>query len=517
MIRKNAYCLMTLLMCSMAWMLASCSSDTELYDYVSAEDAVVARIDLTTVIDNTGSEIKPGGIELSPSLQKLSVYLMSGRDREHFDNLLAVQGFDLNNIVVSVDSHMEAAVTLHVTDRKKFKDYLQKVTYGDVQESEEKGYAVYRLGTNATIFLTGSTACALLADRNVDVSDVEARKEAAKAAPLQSWQKKALAEGKTFNMLMNLSEYSRLSSTALGSGFSLGALKAGYDDTQLKHAFAKINFSLEGLELNGTVSIVDEDDKPLVSKYADLKIDTSLLKYASADDMLVTMAVVPGSVNWREILNQMIVEMGGYRQYGIDRETVNTIGDVLSDIDGTVMLAAGPKNMLKFNTTAGWDAVLAVQMKPGMAQKYVTRIKSLIDATNATMADLAGQYAAIGYRGYKPRTVTYAESDGSLVVTLPDAGEIYVKVIDNTLLASLAPVTERGGCAIAPGDFDGMSSGTIVRVPRQNVFSSIMQLPFGIDLTYMSDSQTAHFSIKETDTEGRMLENITKLIAGQAR
>lgn len=517
MTRNYVSCLSAILIGCLAWMLASCSSDAELYDYVSANDAMVARMDLTTVIDNTGSHIKSGGVELSPSLQKLTVLLMSGRDREHFDNLLAVQGVDLSNIVVSVDSHMEATVTIKVTDHKKFKEYLQNVTYGDVEESEEKGYTVYRLGSGGTIFVTGNTACALIADRNVDVSDVEARKEAAKAAPLQPWQKKCLAEGKTFNMLMNLAEYVQLARSSFGSDFNFGALKAGYDDAQLTHAFAKVNFTLEGLELSGTVAMVDADDKPLVSKYAGLKVDTSLLKYASADDMFVTMAAVPGTIQRDDVLNQMFVEMGGYRQFGIDRETVATISNVLSDVDGTVMLAAGPKNMLKINTTAGWDAVMAVQMKPGMAGKYINQIKSLIDATNTSMTDLAGQYAAIGYRGYKPKTVAYTETDSALVVTVPQIGEIYVKVIGNTLIASLSPVSERGDCTIAAGEFAGMSSGTIVRVPRRSVLSSIMQLPFGIDISYVSDSQTAHLSVRETDAEGRMLENVIKLVAGQSR
>ncbi len=505
-----------LIMC-MAMMSASCSSDADMYENVSADDVVIARGNLTTVIENTGSEIKSDGVALSPSLQKLSVYLVSGRDRQRLDNLLAVEGVDLSDAVVSVNQHMEASVTMKVTDGKKLRKYLQKVTYDDMQESEEKGYTVYRLDSGHTVFVNGNTACMLVADRHVDASDLEARKEAAKSAPLQSWQKKALAQGSTFNMLMNLSEYTKLVETNYGYGFSLGALKVGYDEEQLEHAFAKINFSLDGIRLDGTLAIVDEDDQPLQSKYAGLSVDASLLKYASADDIFVTMTAVPGSVNWSQIINQLIVEMGGYRQYGLDRATVENICNVLSDIDGTVMLAAGPKNVLKINSAAGWDAVLAAQMKPGMAEKYVQQIKGLVDATNANFANLAGQYLALGYRGYKPKLIACEESDGGLDISVPNFGDVHLRVIENTLIASLAPIAERGDCAFTADEFAGMSGGTILRVPRQNAFSSILQLPFGIDLTYFSDSKTAHLMFKETDTEGRMLENIIKFIAGQSR
>ncbi len=517
MIRKYVFCLASVAVGCIALMLASCSSDANMYDYVSSDDAVVVQCDLTKIIDNTGSKITADGVELSPSLQKLSTHMLSGRHRQHFDDLLSVKGIDLRNIVVAVNEQMEATVTFKVTSKGKFKEYLQKVTYDDVQESEEKGYTIYRIDNERTVFLAGSIACMLVADRNVDASDMETLKKQAKSDPLSSWQKKALRQGSTFNMLMNLSKYMRLIESNVGYGFSLVGLKAGYDEAQLEHAFAKANFTLDGLELTGTIAMVDDNDKPLESKYAGLKMDTSLLKYASANDIFVEMTAVPGTVNWPEILDGMIVEMDGYRQYGIDHETVNAIGDVLSDIDGTVMLAAGPKNILKANTTDGWSAVLAAQMKPGMADKYMTQVKNLIEATNASMADLAGEYAAIGYRGYKPKTVTCTDTADGMKIELPEAGTVYLKVIDDALVASLAPVTASSDCQIAADEFEGKSCGMVLHMPRNNALSGIVQLPFGIDVKYVSDSHTAHFTAKETDAEGRMLENIFKLIAGQSR
>lgn len=46
------------------------------------------------------------------------VYLVSGRDRQHLDDLLAVKGMDLSNVIVAVNEHMDATMVFKVTDQK---------------------------------------------------------------------------------------------------------------------------------------------------------------------------------------------------------------------------------------------------------------------------------------------------------------------------------------------------------------------------------------------------------------
>lgn len=84
-----------------------------------------------------------------------------------------------------------------------------------MQQSEERGYTIYTLDKTRTVYISGNTACMLVADRSVDVSDIETIKERAASAPLQQWQKEALKQGSTYNMLMNVPKYSHLAEEVL--------------------------------------------------------------------------------------------------------------------------------------------------------------------------------------------------------------------------------------------------------------------------------------------------------------
>lgn len=506
-----------LLSCMALLPFYSCSGGDDLYQYSSSDDLLVISGNMQSVFDNAGCTVDKNGLQLSSSLQIIMSQLVpSARERESYQKILSFQGIDLNKYVFSLSTNLEPAIVFKINNQKEFKAYLEANSYGELNESEEKGYTIYKMSGDFAIFINNNVACMLLSqNKNVDVNDLLTLKDRAKKSPLKDWQKKQLDGGKTFNLMFGFGPMKDIAQKYNPSvPFDYKQFSMAYDPEALENAYLCLQSSLEGVKLSGMTQVLDKDGKPLQSKIQGTEVNLDLLKYANEKDIILAIGAIPAGIDYGDLLKQMVSEMGGPSALGLDAEAISNIGTVLNNLDGTVMLAAGPINPLKIDSPEGWTAVLAAQMKEGMAQHYVELLKSFLDIQVEHLNSMAAEYKKIGL-SYKPKTISSDYTDGVLTLTLPEGGTIYAKADGNNFVVSLGEITTAGGCKIDTAPFKDSCGGLIIDLPRYNAFSSLMSFPFGINLSLISFNDKATFSLSETETEGLMLDNIFKFIASQ--
>ena len=142
--------------------------------------------------------------------------------------------------------------------------------------------------------------------------------------------------------------------------------------------------------------------------------------------------------------------------------------------------------------------MLAAQMKEGDAEKYVSMLHQQL-----------AQYPA-EYLG------ELTLSNGVLTLQNPMIGKLTANADGNNFVLMLGETRAKGVCAIEAKDFAGASAGGVINVPKDNLFSSLIRLPFGVNLTSMSyNDKPSLTTIEETDATGLFLDNIIKLAAGQ--
>lgn len=496
----------------------SCKSGDDLYQYASADDLIVMQGDMQTIIDNAGCSLGKDGISLSAALQKLVPQIASRpRDRESLNNILAVKGIDLSQIVISISPNLEPSITFKVTNQKNFKSYLEANSYGSLTETEDKGYTIYSFDTNYAIFLTDNIACYLFSqNKTISVNDIITLKEKAQNSPLSKWQIAGLESGKTFNLMLGFKSLANLMNKYNPSTpVNFQAFSMAYDPDVLENGYFFLNSTLQGLSFSGEAYVLDQQGDIATPKFKGAEVNMDLLKYANEKDIAVIMGAVPGNIKWSEVLNQAVNEIGGPRAIGLDSTSLQVLGELLDNLDGTVMLAMGPVNAQKVDEINGWTGVLVAEMKPGQAQKYVELAKNFIDVTNESMNSLANSYRQMGIVGAKTKTFDTTYENGQLIVNAPDGGAIYIKADGNNFIASLGPISTDGGCKIETSVLQGTYGGLVIDMPRYNAFSSLMSFPFGVNINYLSVDNKIVFSLAETETEGLLLDNIFKFIASQ--
>lgn len=508
-----------LLACMALLPFYSCSGGSDLYQYSSSDDLVVVSGNAQTIIDNAGCTLDKNGIQLSSSLQTLMSQLVpSARDREAYQKVLAIQGADLNRMVLAVSSNLEITLTFKITNQKNFKAYIESISYGTMKESEEKGYTVYDFDAPGAIFINNNVATLMFsANKRVNVNDIITLKDRVSKAPLQSWQKKALEAGSTFNFLLSYGGIKEvMNKYDTQSPFDFKQFSMMYDPEQLATAYLTIQASLDGVKLSGQTQVLTKDGKQLESKIKGAEVNLDLLKYANDKDIMLFIGAVPGGQDYSQLLKSMINEMGGPSAFGLDAETIGAIGAVLNNLDGSVMLAAGPIDGMKaLASPEGCTAVLAAEMKEGMAQHYVEMVKSFVDIQNEHMSSMAADYQKMGLSGYRAKTIETSYTDGKLSIKIPQGGTVNIQAIGNDFVAALGPITTDGGCKIDTTPLKGSWGGFIIDLPHYNAFSSLMSFPFGINLTSVSYPDKTTFSLSETETEGLLLDNIFKFVASQ--
>lgn len=443
-------------------MLTACGSKTEhdAYQFASADDMIVAQVAPADFYANAGCDIKDGSATITKALRNLSE--TTGL---HF---LQAKGIALDHdVLITVREKNTVAVAFTISSHADFKEYLH-ASGTDFSESNEGGYTVYRLSRSSAIFCNGASALLLCNDHaETSLADFEAFKAQAADKPLKQWQQKALDNDGAINIVARTAMISELPTAIIG----LDKLGKIYDREALKHGYFKFSGSVKGLEAAGEGVFTDSAGNTIKGKI-DKLADTSLLKYANSSQMAAIMLAVPGDFDWNDVL----ASAGRSPQLrSVPDDAKQALVNVLKDVDGTIMLAAGPKSMMGMQSAKEWSVTLAAQFKKDKADEQLAQIKNILSSNKIN-------YSAVN-------------ENGTVAVTFN--GE----------------VSSEGGFAIPSRNLDGMCAAFALDVPRDNIFSSLIAFPFGLRVVYGTDGTTLSFSAKLTECDGLFLENIIDLLS----
>ena len=488
-------CLFVLLVTVFA--LTGCNKSSDLDSYASADDVVVVSGSAAEVLSNAGCKATAEGIELSESLQRISgmLYNISGVDIKKAENL---PGVDYEHFIFSIRDEESALMAFNLTNQDAFVSYLEKPENG-FKSSKDGGYTVFVADQLKSLFVKDNVAFMFFSSvyGEATAANLDAYLKKSAETPLEGWQKDALAGDKGINAIINFNKYFELFGELTQfdiSKFNFPSFTADFE--KWKDGFGKYTLSLDGTKFKMEYTMLDKDGKPLKLDFKCPNVDASLLRYTTADDLAVAIFAIPEDIDWDSVIRGML-EMADEPMPAND-EILKSFTDVMNSINGSVMLAGGPTDMSAFGSFKGWHIVLAAQMKEGAAENYVQMLHQMI----AQMP-----YAEFG-------ELTF--SNGVLSITSPQIGKVTANADGNTFVLTYGEPRARGVSAIEAKDFEGANAGIVINVPKDNMFSSLIRLPFGVNLTSMSYSDKPSLTtIEETDANGLFLDNIIKLAAGQ--
>lgn len=459
-----------------ALLLSACSKEADIMQYASNNDLIVSTFNLETVLENAGCEVTSKGIEPSEAIEKLNN--KTGGSLSAFTD---IKGVDLSEIVFSMPDASTFIYVARVTDEKALGQYLESEGF---DKTEQDGIVTYStFGT--PIFIKDGLAV-MASVRNADASLLSLLRDEAKNNGLTDVQRSHLSDGNAANFVFNIKKLYSLLPLDYVSNF----ISPNYSEEELDGAAAALAISLSGTKLTSTLNFYDKENKKLESKDTFKPVNTSLLSLASSTDLGVVMMAVPGDFDWESSLSKL-KRITPYSP-GLDSEVLDILTSVLSNLDGTFMLAGGPKTTIGINELSSWSAVAAAEFKEGKAKEYFQQIK---ENAAQTLSGIA--------------TVT-PTADNTLAISIPNQGTFYLQQDGNLLMAGLSPVTKDNENIFKASDFKGFNGAMVIDIPKHNVFSSLISFPFGFKVVYTVKGTELNFTMEETEIDGQFLDNIMR-------
>ncbi len=460
----------------MAVGLYSCSSSDEgMYGYLSSDKLMYMSVNLREVYDNAGFEITADGVKPSEAFMKV----VDGANAGKALTVLNMRGINLDNVVMMIDAsdnNENGILVFTIEDKDKFASYLKE---NDLTATNDNGVEVYSMKNNTAIIVDGDYG--LLVDLQDDASaTVKAFKEAAAKNPLKSWQKEALSKSNTLAMVMNVNEFYKLGSENAGAAMP-SLEKLGYPKGE--DCYGVFTSSLSGLEWNGEYGICDAEGKTVKFDIEFYPPVTSLLDYTDSKDCAVLLGAMPKDFDYSGLLATID---------NVPASATKQISAVLNTIH-SVMLAGGPLDITSYNSGEGWTGVLAVALAPGSAQEYLNMLKVLGSQAEVPMQKSENEITVSDFYGINASL----KADG-----------------DNLVLAVNTPADAKRS-SFKASEF-GNTGGMIIDIPANTPSTTLLSIPFGVKYnmtTNMNEKSTT--SLKLTDTQGKLLQNIIEFVASK--
>lgn len=455
-------------------MYACSSSDNEgLYDYMSADQSVYLSLNLNDIFDNAGFEVTPDGVKPTEAFLKLV-------DGEKSDNkvmkVMEMRGVDLDNVIVMCDfSNKKEDVTavFAISDKEKFASYLQE---NEMTPTEENGMQVYTLKGNDALVIDGEYGL-VTSVRGSASAKVESLKKAATNDPLKSWQKETLTKNNTLSAVMNFKDLYDISNQN-GVPDMPDLSKFGYPEGE--DFFGVFTSSLSGIEWEGEYHICEADGKNVEVDLDYYPLAKSLLDYTDGNDRMVILSAMPKDIDYASLIR----ELGGGNASG-------QAGAILSSMH-SVMMAAGPLDISRYNRPESWTGVVAIQFEEGKAQEYLNMAKMFAGDLDVPVK-VGEKEISMGSRG----------TEGTL------------KVDGDNLVFLYNVPDDKGKSSFNASDF-GKYGGIGIEIPANSPAVTFTSLPFGIDFKMKMDSKDAiNGCLKLTDTKGKLLQNIIEYVASR--
>ena len=473
--------------------LTGCTNaPADLYRFAGSDDFITISGNTKTVLENCGCKFTDKGIKLSDCLDDVlsKAFRHSTVD---LDDILMAEGIDYEHALFTIDTEANGALCIGLTDQDDFIKYLKKNFEDDLDIEEKDEYTFIDISErHVGFFVADNVACMLFSDKNtIDSGSLKEYLRKKDRKPLEEWQKQALNDGNCLNGYMNVKDLVSLIKKEGHVDFNEFLRFCPIKNIdKIWNTYLKFHSSLEGTTAKVSYRLVDKDGKDFMLDYTAKNVDTQLLKYATATDLGVMLFGMPSDINWSNMFKQ--IKNSNRYMSPSDEEAFNKMEEILKSIDGTVMLAGGPIDLsYRINRPENWHIVIAAQLKPGDADKYVSMIYELLTEVQAHEYDAA--------LSYNEGVINFSNNGMKISVTADG----------NNFVGVMGEATDNGPCSIKASDFQDAIVGAVVNVTKENILSAFVKMPFGVNLKMiLNKDQSYEVTYEETDTEGLFLENI---------
>ncbi len=458
-------------LCILMASLCACSSgNDDMYQFVSGDNAIILALSPEQIIKNAGFTAGPDGLKAPEGFERIT------GNNELINTLLKIKGIDASNVIFTTDiannDLADAVMVARVTDKAEVTKFLESEQY--TKGAEADGYDIYQI--NATALMLSDELLVMLEKTSAEeaAAKLSAIRDKAAQQSLKDWQKDVLNGNGTLRLITKTSKL-QMADTGLNIAQLTSKLSEKLYGVNLSELYSVTTATLKGNALEGEGKVCDSNGKELKIVVDCPKIDTSLLKYCHAGDQMIFMTSTAGLVDWSELLTELLGS----------RSQATMIGNVLADIDGTVMISAGVSDINQVMSSAqGFQLTAAVQFKD--AKKYAEQIEMLT----------------------RNQTTSYGDVK---TVKMPGLPEISYTVKDKTIVMSVgAPLTDEGSKVFKGNDFSGKIYAFELRVPADSPNVTATPLPFSPHISATADTKTSQYSLKLEGSDTPLLEQLIK-------
>jgi hypothetical protein len=455
-------------------MMTSCGQkDTaELLDNVPADADVVIKVNAEKIIENTGSTVSDGKIQLSAELDAL-VNQFYRKDKKLIDKVLESGCVDYTSLIFAQKGE-DVFGLVSVTDESKLKSIFKDLNMkfngnGDWDVTDNNGGFYLHDG----ILWIGHTD---------DLDNVKKFQKAASENPYSSlnWQSSYLQEDAMFNALFNVEKLDGSLKVQLAEATNGDAIKKG---------FIALKGNLAGQSLKVIGQCKDSAGKKITFGNNVKNLDTFFMKYLSDKDIAVLAMSLPENYDWGKAISQAILAYGGY----CDDDTREKIAAVLNNFEGTLAIGAGPSgSLMSFVNPSpnNWDVVVAVQTKSGKADELIAQLSKVLTDTGLNV-----------------------ESDGNGGLTAGTYGfNVSIKKDGDAIVVSNRSLYPSQGTDINANVFSGKTGEFIAQIPKDNSILSSLGVPFGVQIDASTANDELNIEVKLLDTKELFLAGIIKLV-----
>lgn len=244
----------------------------------------------------------------------------------------------------------------------------------------------------------------------------------------------------------------------------------------------KIENSVIGLDLK----MMESDGKPLLLASGMQELDSDFLRYVPQSYVFAIAAGFTPEFKWQEIIGAVSLLMGPSNS-----SYISVIAPVLSKIDGTVAVAAGPAAGAPAVANIGldtWDILVMVHLPQNDVDNALSMLKS---------------YASLG--GLKMTT------EGNVTVaTLPDGTKIYAGNVDGYLAVSNREFDANGANSMTDV-FLSKQAAMSLSIPAGSEIVKAFDLPCGFEFTVQMSAYNVHARISLNGSDRRVLPTLMEL------
>ncbi len=419
--------------------------------YLSANDAMIVRINVDNFVESAGCNLNGNKAQLSPAVEKLLGSSLSSYEQEEFFSIytLIKKCINVNQMYIVFEELYTDFEEMPFIAYAPVEDYdLLRSTLLSFDQIDARSLGdgeIFMSYDNEFLYANEEIVCFTISE---DIEGVCIRRDRkAASAPLEDVSPDVL---KAFGSENCLALY--ISNEQFLESMANEPEMAQIIELQ-KALYTQINFNtLKGVAtigFNGSDMIFETayyDNGKRVNLFAAPDINTGMLKYLSKEQTYLLATTVFADIDFSKVVKQM-------PEYRYEPAMYNIVAHYFNKLNGSIVLAAGPRNeMLSYVSPSmdNWNITLLAEFEDGVAQELFEMVATEFDAFVAPMGD-------------------------DLFIEIEDF-QAYIGVRENAMIVSTTPIDDATGCAYAASRFTGKNTQFIAELPDNNILFKTLGL-----------------------------------------